>query len=341
MKIGFHNFYSVYHSNKMFEDPSSPIGDNLMYPFIYLKEYFVNKGHQVCTIDMEPLDFFDAVVFLEYPGATNKYFNNLRSKHPETPLYLVLVEPETIRPENWKLENHKAFKKIFSWNTSLADGKRYIWLSWPTKLQINDIYETKKSKFCTLIASNKFSNIKNELYSERRNAINWFEKYDPKNFDLYGIGWDRMYIPILGRANFILDKIYRKFKIYPKLNKYSSYRGSLKNKRDALKNYKFAICYENAKSDGWITEKIFDCMMAAVVPIYLGAPDIEKLIPSEAYIDRRNFKNYHYLNQYLKQLSETEYKKYLYEMKKFLQSDKAAPWTPEYYSRVLEQEISS
>jgi hypothetical protein len=341
VKVGFHNFYSIYHSNRMFEDPSSPIGDNLMYPFVYLKEYFRSKGHHVCTIDMAPLEHYDAVVFLEYPGATNKYYQELRSRYPKTPLYLVLVEPDTIRPANWKLENHKAFKKIFSWNTLIADNKRYIWLSWPTKIQIEDISAIKKSKFCTLIASNKFSNIKNELYSERRNAIRWFEKNDPNNFDLYGVGWDRIYIAILGRANFILDKIYRKLKNYPKVDIYSSYRGTLKNKREALKEYKFAICYENAICNGWITEKIFDCMMAGVVPVYLGAPDIERLIPGGLYIDRRNFKNYQELNEYLKQISEIEYQSYLYEIKSFLSSDKVAPWTPEYYAKILEHEISN
>ena len=325
----------------MFENPSSPIGDNLMYPFLYLKKYFESKGHQVCTIDMAPLENFDAVVFLEYPGVFNKYFRELKSKYPKIPLYLVLVEPDTIRPANWKLENHKAFKKIFSWNTSIADGERYIWLNWPTKIEIVENPVHDKSKFCTLIASNKFSNINKELYSERRRAINWFEKNDPNNFDLYGVGWDRIYLDLLGRANFVLDRIYRTIKYYPTINRYSSYRGALKNKRDILRQYKFAICYENAIGDGFITEKIFDCLMADVVPVYLGAPDVEKLIPKDVFIDRRDFKNYQELSDFLQKISNSEYQGYLLSMKKFLLSEKVAPWTPKYYAKILEQEISN
>jgi hypothetical protein len=30
-----------------------------------------------------------------------------------------------------------------------------------------------------------------ELYSKRVEAIKWFEKNHPEDFDFYGIGWDR------------------------------------------------------------------------------------------------------------------------------------------------------
>ena len=40
---------------------------------------------------------------------------------------------------------------------------------------------------------------------------------------------------------------------------------------------------------GYITEKIFDCLYAGTIPLYLGAKDIESLIPAEAYVDCRQF----------------------------------------------------
>ena len=339
MKIGFHNFYEIFHSNRMFEDPSSPIGDDLMYPFIYLRKYFEDRGHEVVTIDMAPLDSFDAIVFLEHPGVTNHYFKRLKKEHTKTPLYLVLVEPDTIRPANWKRKNHKDFKKIFSWNTSIADGDKYIWLNWPTKMIFDENNFGKKSKFCTLIASNKFSNIKNELYSERRKAIIWFEKNCLDKFDLYGVGWDRIYIESMGRLNFILDRFYRSMRYIPKIKKYSSYRGPIRNKRDVLKQYKFAICYENAIADGWVTEKIFDCFLAGVIPIYLGAPDISNLLPKDIFIDRRAFNSYRELTDYLEGMSEKQYEEYLLNIRAFLLSNKIDPWTPNHYAQVLEREL--
>ena len=37
--------------------------------------------------------------------------------------FLLLHECEVIKPENFDLENHKFFKKIFTWNDSLIDNK--------------------------------------------------------------------------------------------------------------------------------------------------------------------------------------------------------------------------
>jgi hypothetical protein len=55
MYLGFYNFYRHYNGNKMFTDQTSPIGDNLMYPFVYLGEKLRALGHQVATLDMEDL----------------------------------------------------------------------------------------------------------------------------------------------------------------------------------------------------------------------------------------------------------------------------------------------
>jgi hypothetical protein len=41
--------------------------------------------------------------------------------------------------------------------------------------------------------------------------------------------------------------------------------------------------------DGYVTEKIFDCLYAGTIPLYLGAKDIDNLIPTDAYIDCRKF----------------------------------------------------
>ena len=49
--------------------------------------------------------------------------------------------------------------------------------------------------------------------------------------------------------------------------------------------YKFIICYENSYTDGYVTEKIFNCFYAKTIPIYNGAPNINNYINSESYIN--------------------------------------------------------
>merc|ERR1712038_1232644 len=62
-------------------------------------------------------------------------------------------------------------------------------------------------------------------------------------------------------------------------------RGSEKWKeRDYLSllaKYKFIIAVENAVCDDYITEKLWRTLQVGAVPIYLGAPNIEELLPHE------------------------------------------------------------
>ena len=48
--------------------------------------------------------------------------------------------------------------------------------------------------------------------------------------------------------------------------------------------YKFIICFENSKTPGYITEKIFNVFLSKSIPIYDGAPDIGDFISNRSYI---------------------------------------------------------
>ena len=44
--------------------------------------------------------------------------------------------------------------------------------------------------------------------------------------------------------------------------------------------YKFIICFENSKTPGYVTEKIFNVFLSGSIPIYDGAPNINEYIHS-------------------------------------------------------------
>ena len=71
-----------------------------------------------------------------------------------------------------------------------------------------------------------------------------------------------------------------------------------------ISKYKFALCFENLSFPGYVTEKIVDCFVAGVIPIYLGAPDIEEFVPPESFIDVRQYDKWESLLDELKSMTE-------------------------------------
>jgi hypothetical protein len=161
-------------------------------------------------------------------------------------------------------------------------------------------------KILCIICGNKFSNFKNELYSQRNLAIDFFSNSNLE-FDMYGEGWNRrVFKGILRPLNRVRSA--RNFLYKPPV----AYKGVSINKFETLAEYKFSLCYENVKhTNGYISEKIFDSMFSGCVPIYLGADDIEKYIPKNTFINMKNFKSYTELYNYLSNMTKIEYKRYL------------------------------
>lgn len=331
MKIGFCPYEKIFLNDRFFTMTNGPLGDDMLYPNKVLKEYAALNDCEVSTIDMDQLENFDAVVFIEVPSMSNKYFRTLLDRGFKS-LYLLAFECPMIRPDNWEIERHQYFRKIFTWRDDLVDDKRYIKMNWVHRIPENlDFNLTEKTKFCAMITSHKTMTHSQELYSERIKAVRWFEQNHPEDFDLYGIGWDRFYFqkPFrrLNRLSF-LTKLFNPG--------FSSYRGKVDRKRDVLKQYRFAICYENQKDvAGYITEKIFDCFFAGCVPIYWGPKNIDQHIPKETFIDRREFNSYEELYAFLKNTSDSDFEKYLKAIKGYLKSGRVEQFTAEYYAKTM------
>ena len=335
MRLGFFNYYEVYNGNRMFTDKDAPIGDDLLYPTVYLGQFFREKGHRVDTMDTDDLEKFDSYVFMDFPTSGNRYFTRLVEEGCGE-LFLIILESEVIRPDNWDKGNHIYFRKIFTWNDDYVDNVKYFKLNFSQKIPTGvESGISKKKRFCTMISCNKFQKHPLELYSERLRAIKWFEENHPEDFDLYGFGWDKhLFTGRMSRLNRVefLARLMRPG--------YSVYKGSVKSKREVMQKYKFSVCYENATGiTGYITEKIFDSFFAGCVPVYLGAPNVTDYIPAETFIDKRNFKNYGELYRYMKSMTDEEYNKYLGAIKDFVHSGRIYPFSAECFAETLFREI--
>ena len=71
--------------------------------------------------------------------------------------------------------------------------------------------------------------------------------------------------------------------------------------------FKFCIAMENSITEDYVTEKVYDALAAGCVPIYYGAPNIERFIPTaDSIINYRDFMDPVKLGQEVRRLSENE-----------------------------------
>ncbi len=340
MYLGFYNFYPAYNQNRMFTDPSSPIGDDLAYPSVYLGQRLTALGHRVATIDTDDLRRFDAVIFSDHPTFLNRYYRQLR-RWPDKPLYLFLAENPANRPDNYWRRNHQPFRKVFTWNPEMADGRKYVRWYLPNRIPSPfSIEAAGRPGFCVTIASQKYNAHPRQLYTERVRAIRWFERNHPDEFDLYGTNWDRVYFTgKCARLNLLLQRIYSAFPRRFHTTKFPSWKGTVQRKNVVMRKYKFALCYENAVFPGYITEKLFDGLCAGCVPVYLGAPDVADSIPPQTFVDRRNFRDHEELYRYLKSMSPAEYEGYLSAIRAYVTGEKIHPFGVEHFAQLILDEI--
>jgi hypothetical protein len=337
MKIAFYSLFSDQMRNRMFTNPNyaSGAGDNLLLPMIRLKESAQNEGIECQTADMADIQSFDAFVFAEMPEPDNLYFQY--AKRNNKPLFLIINENYFIWKPNAEYKRYGEFDVVFTYDDEAVNGQNIIKLNYAFDLPfLPDITINPRNKIAVMICSNSKRERKNLTYALRRDTIQWFEKWHPEDFDLYGFGWDRGTVPF--QSYRLIHKTLHPtgiLKILPR-RKYPSWKGCVDRKRDVLCKYKFGFCYENTdKISGYITEKIFDVMMAGTVPIYLGAQNTSRHIPKKCFIDRADFKDHESLYSYISGMSPLEYRQYQEDIGNYLVSEQSSEFSIKTYVETL------
>jgi hypothetical protein len=298
-------FYKTWYENKIF---SSSFGrDNFLEPYIYLRKYFEDRGYTMNTPDIIDVRNASHIIFLDidlkiilkafiYGSLGNSMY--------------IQFEPPVVNDihsyRNLKMISG-IFPKILTWNDDLIDNRKFYKFMPPVPHNHNqddNIISFEDRKLLTNISGYKLSNYKNELYSKRIEAIEYFQEHSIDNFDLYGVGWDKA--------------------------KYPSYKGEVENKYEILRKYKFSLCFENMHNiNGLISEKIFDCFYAQCIPIFWGAENIHEYIPETCYIDMRKFSTYEDLMKYISNMTKEEFNFRVNSIKKFLESSEFENFLPE------------
>jgi hypothetical protein len=168
------------------------------------------------------------------------------------------------------------------------------------------------------VASRRYPPIAADLYLERLRVAAQFA--DRPDFDIFGHGWSRRHpaVPL-----HLHQAILR------------AYRGPVQEKLETLSRYRLSLCLENSAFDGYVSEKIFDCFFTRTIPIYLGAPDIERYVPAEAFIDLRKFRTYRDLELFLDGLDEVSLRRYLEAADDYVNSSAYQPFTADCFAQLM------
>jgi len=284
--------YKAFECDGLFDLSNSVLNrDGQLLPFYRLREHMASIGIEVHTADYLFKDGEHVTQQVDYYslGLLDNYERVLLDQRARLAAF-VIMEPPVVAPKLYEALPRltAVFDRVYVHNIcgdgySLdgVDTSKLHRLYWP--IPHDDVLEPywgndRRMKRVVVINGSHNPLSKNrEQYSLRIKAMAELSKIEI--VDLYGMGWDKwwsreaMWLPY-----------WRNFRALM-----SIYKGKCASKFEVLQNYEFCLCFENMAMNGYITEKLFDCLYAGTIPLYMGAPDILEYIPRDVFVDCRNY----------------------------------------------------
>lgn len=284
--------YRVFDADRLF-DLSNPVlnRDGQLLPFNRLREHMLSKGIVVHTADF--LFSNSGLKTQECDYYSLGVLDNIERVLAEGRARLVafvIMEPPVVVPVLYEALPRltSVFDKVYVHNTS-GDGysldgvdiNKLHRLYWP--IPHDDVLEAywgndrRMKRVVVINGSHNPRGRNREMYSLRIKAMAELSRHGI--VDLYGMGWEKwwlrsaMWLPYWRNRRVLM----------------SIYKGPCVSKFEVLQNYEFCLCFENMWMNGYITEKIFDCLYAGTIPLYMGAPDVLNYIPEDVFVDCRKY----------------------------------------------------
>jgi alpha(1,3/1,4) fucosyltransferase len=343
--------------DRLFDADNAPTaGERILEPYVHLRAWLAERGVATHTGDLLERGDVEASELNLYATMGMRTRYRTLARRPDTILsaFFVnecpIVEPRLFAELN---EADTQFRRMYSF---AGDDEMRPFLRAPVSFRpfrfaypfdrvVEEAWERGDRGFLTIINGNKVPRLAvRELYSERMRAVAYFE---PRGeIDLYGAGWDGPPFRIgetrvpssVRRAAYFAERRWRRLRPTrdPLLAAARrAWRGAVASKFDTLCRYTYAICFENMNMEGWVTEKVFDCLVAGTIPVYLGAPDIERWLDPECFIDMRRFSGYEELREYLHALGPDEIAAYREAGREYFRSEQFHPFTKEAFAEIF------
>jgi hypothetical protein len=89
--------------------------------------------------------------------------------------------------------------------------------------------------------------------------------------------------------NRFFKKLNRRRRIDSGGSLFNNLGGRIDDKMKFVSRYRFNIAFENTETNGYITEKLVEPLLARSIPIYWGAPDVLRYFDSRCFVHARDF----------------------------------------------------
>jgi hypothetical protein len=283
--------YSAYYEDRLFDTTNPELNrDDTLTPFDRLRTSLCERNVEIHTADYLLAAKINGVVNDYYSLGLLCNYKKLIGRQDVRLRGFFIMEPPVTAPKLYRAlpELTRHFERVYLHNT-LGDGyslkdvdqsKLYSFY-WPQPYKnVLESYWNNRDRQHRIVVINGNHiprSLQGQLYGKRIEVMARLAKLGV--IDLYGRGWDKWWSHRSMWPPYWLN--------YKALM--SIYHGPCESKYEVLSQYSFSLCFENMTMNGYITEKIFDCLYAGTIPLYLGAKNIDAFIPPEVYVDCRHF----------------------------------------------------
>ena len=298
MKIAFISAYNELNINQAMFYSESRLGIDLFAGLRLARKKLQHLGHMVFSpYNFSAAAVADVVVFLDRPRGDINHYKNLAQIVERS----VLVDGEL---DYWLDSNTSDFQfdVRLTYHPSAWNGQNVRQFN-AYAVDVRVLKETEPSDVLqrspgfSMLSTNHVREFNGELYSSRREVVEFLLTNCPNLLTLGGRGWNSISANSMG----VVD-----------------------DKKRFLKSRQFNFCFENCSSvAGYITEKILEAIMCGCIPIYYSLGHDKELMPANVYINAANFDSWRSLISYCLTLSAAEKVKLVSNGKDWLTSNEA------------------
>lgn len=242
-----------------------------------LRSYLISRGLKVAEVPKSA----DIFVALDHTDSDQLLLEE-RKKLGEFSV-LFRSEPRCVLPEGYTVETENLYDAIISFGKPESIERSAHWPQYWLKEELLEKSVEHRSERVVMINANKLNLTRSELYTLRRECV-----VEIDSIDLYGESWNSS---VISKSKTLMIEILKDpirhllsmrihmrywFKNWPETIAPSS-------KHEILRTYKYSLVIENDRT--YMSEKLFDALIAGCIPVYVGPSVADYGIPREFVIE--------------------------------------------------------